>query len=357
MLYIYKKSSFYHWIVMRNTLEIQEILEGLRKAFHFHGLSWSLQQDASLPDGCFVLSLPSGRRLHVICRTVIARPTVEKYRSLLADQLKEGTELLFAATAFTQSFINTCPEKHFHFFSLNGACRIALPGIITYIVKIQTGSQKQSQNSGGSPFVGKGAMLPRLFFDRPQHIWTQGDLAAAAGMTKAYASIIIHRMMDNDYIRQEENGYQLVNPEKMLDDWVTVYRFNRYVRRQMYAAVFETQRQGMDIVAKALKDKGIRFGFMGPSGAYLRAPYMESRTVMAYTERIPDDMPGMFPVESNGNVVLYIPQNAGFLYGGRDVDGLPVVSDAQLYLDLKRMPGRNQDQADYLRDTLLNWSK
>ena len=56
-------------------------------------------------------------------------------------------------------------------------------------------------------------------------------------------------------------------------------------------------------------------------------------------------------------MILFIPQNAGFLHGGNEADGLPVVSDVQLYLDLKRMPGRNQDQADYLRDTLLNWSK
>ena len=83
---------------------------------------------------------------------------------------------------------------------------------------------------------------------------------------------------------------------------------------------------------------------------------MESRTGMAFAEQIPDELLGLFPVESDGNVVLYIPQNAGFLYGGNEVDGLPVVSDVQLYLDLKRMPGRNQDQADYLRDTLLNWS-
>ena len=64
----------------------------------------------------------------------------------------------------------------------------------------------------------------------------------------------------------------------------------------------------------------------------------------------------LFPVESNGNVILYIPQNLSFLHGGNEVDGLPVVSDVQLFLDLKRMPGRNQDQTDYLRDTLLNWS-
>ena len=342
---------------MRNTLEIQEILEGLRKAFQFHGLPWGMHSDSGQLDGCLILQFPSNRRLLIVCRSVISRPTVEKYCSLFAEELKAGSELLFAATAFTQSFLDSCPERHIHFYSLNGACRISLPGVITYIVKIRSSDKSQSRNSGGSPFVGKGAMLPRLFFEQPRRIWTQGDLANAAGMTKAYASIILHRMIDNDYVRQEDNGYQLVKPEKMLDDWLAVYRFNRYVRRQMFAASFETQRQGIDLVAKSLKGENVRFGFMGPSGTYLRAPYMETRTVMAYTERIPDNLPGLFPVESDGNVILYIPQNAGFLYGGNEVDGLPVVSDVQLNLDLKRMPGRNQDQADYLRDTLLNWSK
>ena len=341
---------------MRNNPEIQEIIEGLRKAFQFHGLPWTPRRENDLPDGCLALQLPSGKRILIVCHVVISRPTVEKFHSMFAAEMKTGAELLFAATSFTQSFVDSYSEKGIHFFSRDGASRITLPGIITYIVKIQNKSQKESRNSGGSPFVGKGAMIPRIFFDQPRRIWTQGELADAAGMTKAYASIILHRMMDNEYVCQEENGYQLVKPEKMLDDWLAVYRFNRYVRRQMFAASFETQRQGIDLVAKSLKAENVRFGFMGPSGAYLRAPYMETRTEMAYAERIPDDLSDLFPVESDGNVILYIPQNAGFLFGGHEVDGLPVVSDVQLYLELKRMPGRNADQADYLRDTLLNWS-
>ncbi|MBQ7177831.1 MAG: hypothetical protein IJS08_10500 [Victivallales bacterium] len=342
---------------MKNNLEIQEIIGGLRKAFQFHGLPWRPYQYDVLSDGSLKLPLPSDKRAYVICRTVISRPTVEKYRLLLATELKDGAEIVFAATSFTQPFIDSYHEKNIHFYSLNGACRITLPSIITYIVKIQTGSQRQSRNNGGTPFVGKGAMLPRLFFNQPQRIWTLGELANVAAMTKPYASIIVHRMMDNDYVRQEGNGYLLVNPEKMLDDWMAVYRFNRYVRRQMFAASFETLSHGLHIVAKSLKDQNVHFGFMGASGAYLRAPYMESRTVMAYVEQIPDNLSGLFPVESDGNVILYIPQNTGFFFGGKEVDGLPVVSDVQLYLDLKRMPGRNADQADYLRDSLLNWSK
>ena len=341
---------------MRNTPEIQEILEGIRKAFQFHGLPWDTHLGSGPLEGCLVLPLITGRRLLIVCHSVISRLTVEKYRFHIEGEQLAGSDMLFAATSFTQSFLDSIPERHIHFYSLNGACRISLPGVITYIVRIQNGRKDQSRNSGGSPFVGKGAMLPRLFFEQPHRVWRQGELAVAAGMTKAYASIILHRMMDNDYVRQEDNGYQLVMPEKMLDDWVAVYRFNRYVRRQMFAASFQTQHQGIALVAKSLKAENVRYGFMGPSGAYLRAPYLETRTVTAYAERIPDELPGMFPVESDGNVILYIPQNAGFLYGGNKVDGLPVVSDVQLYLDLKRMPGRNQDQADYLRDTLLNWS-
>ena len=54
---------------------------------------------------------------------------------------------------------------------------------------------------------------------------------------------------------------------------------------------------------------------------------MESSIVMAYTEQIPDELPNLFPVERDGNVILYIPQNAGFLFGGHKMEGHPVVSD------------------------------
>ena len=54
-----------------------------------------------------------------------------------------------------------------------------------------------------------------------------------------------------------------------------------------------------------------------------------------------DDLSGLFPVENDGSMILFIPQNAGFLHGGNEADGLPVVSDVQLYHDLRQMPGRN----------------
>ena len=52
------------------------------------------------------------------------------------------------------------------------------------------------------------------------------------------------------------------------------------------------------------------------------------------------------------NVILNITQKAGFLFGDHKVGVLPVDSDLLHCLDLKRMPGRNEIQGNYLRDTL-----
>ena len=54
-------------------------------------------------------------------------------------------------------------------------------------------------------------------------------------------------------------------------------------------------------------------------------------------------------------MILNITQKAGFLFGDHEVGVLPVDSNLQHYLDLKRMPGRNEIQGNYLRDTL--WTK
>ena len=83
---------------------------------------------------------------------------------------------------------------------------------------------------------------------------------------------------------------------------------------------------------------------------------MEPSVVTAYVSEPPKAVPGLHPVERGGNVVLYVPQNEGFFVGKNFIDNIPVVSDIQLYLDLKKMPGRSGDQADYLRENLLDWS-
>jgi hypothetical protein len=50
-------------------------------------------------------------------------------------------------------------------------------------------------------------------------------------------------------------------------------------------------------------------------------------------------------VESGANVTLLKPYDEGVLYGLQDINGINVVSDIQLYLDLKSYKGRGEEAA------------
>jgi hypothetical protein len=78
---------------------------------------------------------------------------------------------------------------------------------------------------------------------------------------------------------------------------------------------------------------------------------------MAYVNKIPDELNAMFPVNDGGNVILYLPQDEGVFQFTTDSEYGPVVSDAQLYVDLSKMPGRAEEQAVFLKEHNLNWEE
>ena len=327
----------------------------IRRTLSENGLEGRFSEN--LPNGEAYFEGISGIRLNIILRSALNADFIEKKKREMSDALSQGVHLLFVSPRISQQLIDSHDVKGIHFFSTEGFSRIRLPGF-TYIVHSPASSNVGRKGSAGSAFVGRASSLPRLFFRNPERIWLQTELAEEAGLTKPYVSIIIRRMVEEGYVLQEGKGYRLQSPDQMLDDWSAVYRFDRYAWRQEFAMAFQQVRAGMDKLSNALTATSSEFAMMGQCGAYLRCPYMEPSKVTAYvSEPLTDTIPGLHPVERDGNVILYVPPNPGFFIGGNKVDGLPVVSDIQLYLDLKKMPGRSTDQADYLRENILNWSK
>jgi len=298
----------------------------------------------------------SGTDVTIFFRAALSTDFVAGKMREMSNALAKGGQLLFVSPRISQQLIDSQNVKGVHFYSPNGFSRIRLPGF-TYIVHAPIASATTRRGNAGSAFVGKGTAIPRFFFKEPGRIWQQAELASETGLTRAYVSIIIRRMVEAGYILQDGKGYLLQAPDQMLDDWSGVYRFDRYLWKQEYAMAFQQVREGMDKLSGALAERTSQFAMMGPCGAYLRCPYMEPSVVTAYVSEPPNGISGLHPVERNGNVVLYVPPNQGFFVGKNSIDNIPVVSDIQLYLDLKKMPGRSGDQADYLRENLLNWNE
>ncbi len=337
---------------MNSQTQIGLLESSLRQTFSENGLE-CIFNGGIRNGGCFA-SL-SGTDVNIFFRAALSADFIAGKIREMSDALAKGVHLLFVSPRISQQLIDSQSVKGVHFYSPNGFSRIRLPGFI-YIVSAPIASVASRRGNAGSAFVGKGAVIPRFFFKEPERIWQQAEMAAEAGLTRAYVSIIIRRMLEAGYILQDGKGFRLQSPDLMLDDWLGVYRFDRYLWKQEYAMTFRQVREGIDKLAGVLAEGKSQFAMMGPCGAYLRCPYLEPSVVTAYVSEPPNGISGLHQVERNGNVVLYVPPNQGFFVGKNIIDGIPVVSDIQLYLDLKKMPGRSGDQADYLRENLLNWS-
>jgi hypothetical protein len=121
-----------------------------------------------------------------------------------------------------------------------------------------------------------------------------------------------------------------------------------------------TYDQGVRKLAAELGRCRIAFAHAGWTGAFLRAPHGVSSVLTAYVDRWPSagETKLIHPVESEGNVILLLPHDEGVFQFTTDCgEQGSVVSDAQLYVDLVKMPGRAREQADALRERRLDFSK
>jgi len=85
----------------------------------------------------------------------------------------------------------------------------------------------------------------------------------------------------------------------------------------------------------------------------LVAPFVRPTNVHIYVKSDDDarklaDKLDLIPVESNGNVRFAIARSNGVFYGSMAVNGINVVSNIQLYIDLLNYSARGEEAADEL---------
>jgi hypothetical protein len=332
------------------------LIENLKKVFEKHHLAGSFITEpmifANRPYDC-IFKTQSGITLYIVITSAVSVKTAERYDALSKKLDIENQRILLVSFQIPQMLIEQFDGSRLNFYSPEGSSKIEFPSFC-YIVSI-LGKKKGVARNSGTVFVGKASSLPRLFLAEPRRKWTQGELSDAAGVTRGYVSMVLKKMLQEEYIALSNGKYELTAPDKMLNDWSAVYRFARYIKRQMFAMHFTNYDDGLRKLNGILTDRKIKFAYMGPAGAYLREPYMKQDMLTAYVQEMPEECMDLFPVENGGNVVLYIPQSERIFIGEQKVNDYPVVSDVQLYLDLKKMPGRNEDQAEYLRQNKMFW--
>lgn len=272
----------------------------------------------------------------------------------LRKRAKPGQRLGLCVRKLTWSLLDKCRESKVAVFDLEGNAYLRLPGV--YIERLRPSQASEPAPSSGTVFTAKASRVVRAFLNRYPYDWRQVQLVRETGLSAGYMSTLLKRLTSQGYVRDRQGLLYLDDPERLLNDWLAHYRFDRH-RKLNYAISAGSYEEGVEKLGAALRGSGESFVWTGWTGAHLRAPYATPTLYMAYVAQEPKKLKDVFPVEKQGNVALYVPQDEGVFQFTNESAAGAVVSDAQLYLDLCRMPGRAKEQAEALRHARLDFAR
>lgn len=290
----------------------------------------------------------------VLGEALLSRSSVhfnDKVQRLKAAAQQENRIPLLAAPSLSPQRQEFLRGQGICFVDLSGNAWIKAPGVLI-------DHRSSAKSAGGfrevnSPFADKASLVLRVMMEDPARAWGNNELAAQAGVSAGWASQICHRLEELRYaVRAEDRKLKLFRPQDIVEDWVEFYRLRK---RQEHR--FRLPADSVGSVMKAVRDSRCLRDhaalFSSQAGASLIAPHASFREVHVYSDGLPaslDDWRRELALEdsasSESNLVLVSPYyGVAGRYGSQVIEGFPLVSDLQLYLDLRSYPLRGEEAA------------
>ena len=179
--------------------------------------------------------------------------------------------------------------------------------------------------------------------------WTLRSLAKEASVSLGQAAKTSQTLINERLALRASprSDLKLMAPRDLLRRWATINTFTANIRFIEYY----TNEEDVSKFLEKLKDKnGPEYAITGLAGALLIAPFVRPTNVHIYVKTDDDakdwaGLLGLMPIEENGNVKFAIAKSKGVFYGAKEVNGVKVVSDVQLYVDLLNYPARGEEAA------------
>ena len=257
---------------------------------------------------------------------------------------------VFASQYLTPASRDYCKAKGVGYFDLSGNCRLVFDEV--YIEKEKPLSIAPEKKRLRSMFSEKSARVIRRLLESTQRVWGVQNLAGYADVSAATVSLLKEKLLAEGYAERRDEGFFISNPESLLLDWSRHYGTREHAQLECYL-------QGdLDQVENELTRGCTRnqydYAFTLFSAARRIAPF--TRGVQRAHLYVEADEPligiaeklQLKPVDNGGNVRLIDPGDHDLLFGLQNVDGMSLVSDIQLYLDLSGHKGRGEENAEYL---------
>ena len=246
-----------------------------------------------------------------------------------------------------------------NFIALNGTVRLVASGFFLDRSDLKQVRGPARPARRVDPFSDRNSLIARTLLDEPGKKWGVREIAMAAGVSAATASLTVRALAAMGALDLQRRGrnaeFWVGDPEHLIRKWTGAYSWERNA-----AAAFAPP---MGDPIRFLKRKHavldtFRWALTLQAGASLIAPHAAWDRVHVYVSVADaDELYDIaeregWPAADDGRLVLMKPYYRHSVWHGmRTVNDLPVVSDTQLVLDLWHYPLRGIEQAEHILAT------
>lgn len=286
----------------------------------------------------------------------IAKQAISQLRQIV--RRRPGAYGVFAAPFIGERSRELCKSEGFGYVDLAGDSFLQFGSVL--IDREGADSKSREQRGLRSILAPKATRVVRALLRSPDQLARITTLAKTCDMSPAGVYLVAELLESKGYVtREKDRSIRVTDPSRLLQDWAQ----NWTIDRNGVSRYFSFGRGSNDIIAdlaKSAQAQGIEYALTGLAGAYLVAPFVRSDEVWTYvkgdSERLVKAL-DLRPVSSGANIVLLKPYDPGVFQGAREISGVRVVSDVQLYVDLLKFPGRGREQAEQVLEKTLPWAR
>lgn len=245
-----------------------------------------------------------------------------------------------------------CKEAGIGCFDLAGNAFLSYKNV--FIDKSGRPNPFAARRVSKSVFAPKSSRILRVLLSNPSKRWHVEDLSRELGISIGLTSRVKQALLSEEWIKEENKSFNLVKPEGLLNQWINNYSYEKNERVSFYSGLSEDKLE--TAIKKECTKRKYRYGLALFSGARKLAPFVRFMRFFSYIdgniEYVAEALQ-LKKVESGANVTLLQPYDDGVFYGLQEINGINVVSDIQLYLDLKTYKGRGDDAAQAIFEQII----
>lgn len=244
---------------------------------------------------------------------------------------------------------DVCKRMGAGYADYSGNCLIALEGL--YLSDVGHPNLFPKEEKAKNIFRSSSVVTSRILRELLSDVsvtWKLQKLSAKVGCSIGRVSAIKDYLCEQNWGRMTEKGFCLTDAEGLLRAWSEQYHTDevRTVNAYSLDGVAEIERKLSDIMSSK-ECGGCLTGF---SGGVRYAPVVRYSKVHAWVPafslKTVMETAGLKEVESGANVTLYLTDGDVVFQDLRMINGSPVASPVQTYLDLMQLKGRGEEVAE-----------